>query len=195
MSTRGIIVVTGKTLRNQDRTVRLYKHCDSYPRENLSLISQAIAYARNQQGKNEAHLRVDRIVDFLDGKTDFGGTGARCEATFHEPFHPMQLGLQCDLEWLYLIDLEREAVFVYGGGYTGKVPSAAYYKGTISPLVYVRQLKGEYQADERTAIEAAIAAVGATGFTVNPSKHRTSGGTGNQTRAAKRSAAVAVVEE
>lgn len=176
MSTRSVIVVTGKTIRGQDRTTRLYKHSDGYPTGNLPIIATAIEWAKDQRAKGEKYLRMDRVVDFIAGKTDFGGTGARLEESYSEAFHPSHLGSQGDLEWVYVVDCDDEAVYVFGGGYTGELPQKAYYKGTVEPRTYIKQLKSEYQYRELQAIEEAIAAIEATGFKVNPSRLR---GTGN----------------
>lgn len=45
MSTRSIILVTGKDSYRGEKTVRLYKHSDGYPTGNLPIIADALKQA------------------------------------------------------------------------------------------------------------------------------------------------------
>ncbi len=184
MSTRSIIVVTGRDLYDQDQTVRLYKHSDGYPTGVLPLISEALSKAREQcdadfeRFKHKRRLpNVDQVVGILIGAaTDVYGMGIRIDACdedsaiYAEKFESKHLGCQGDLEWIYLVNLNDSTVKVYGGGYTGELPQKTYKIGTVDPLKYVDGLYPEYQASERCEIQEAISGIEALGFKVNPKR-------------------------
>lgn len=200
MSTRSIIVVTGRGNYSGDRTIRLYKHSDGYPTGNLPLIAEALTKAKEQCDAENKRFEsskpktpiVDQVVGLLIGaSSDVYGMGARIDdedegklAIYSEKLKPKHLGNQWDLEWIYIVDLNSNAVKIYGGGYTGQSPQHAYRKGMVDPMGYADQLKSEYQDRERQEIQSAINAIKASGFKVNSKRKRSakvsigSGGTG-----------------
>jgi hypothetical protein len=177
MSTRSIILVHGQDLYEANATVRLYKHSDGYPSANLPIIQTALLMAQQHQyddDKTGLRINVSTMVGLLIGAaTDEYGMGARIdrdEAQYAEKFEPKHLGDQADLEWIYVVDLYAKTVSIYGGGYTGKSPQAAFKKGCADPLSYVDCLVDEAKDDERTAIKEAIKGIEAWSFKVNPEK-------------------------
>lgn len=187
MSTRSIIIVTGKDLYENDRTVRLYKHSDGYPTGNLPLIYEALSKAKSQcdvdfeRFKTKRRIpNVDQVVGILIGAaTDVYGMGMRIDAcdedaaTYSEKFKPKHLGCQGDLEWIYVVNLTDFTVKVYGGGYSGELPQYTYKNGVVDPLQYADQLYPEYQDSERKEIQDGINSIESLGFKVNPKRQRT----------------------
>lgn len=186
MSTRSIILVTGNDHYNSPKTVRLYKHCDGYPTGNLSLILEALdttikdlkdynkRWAKLSEPKpmNVSHL-VGKIIG---ASTDVHGIGANIDtyeddaADYDETFNLKHLGNQSDLEWIYVVDVTKSTVKIYGGGYTGGSPQIAYKKGVVNLLNYIKSLKSEYQAAESKETLELVAAIEKLGFKVNPKK-------------------------
>lgn len=167
MSTRSIIVVTGKSkYGTQSETVRLYKHSDGYPTGNLPVIIEALKKSVEQHKeqckrfKEEfcfSKLNVEQVTGNLIGAaTTVYGMGASIEECVGDEFSPEHLGSQSDLEWIYIVDLSLRQVRIYGGGFTGKSPQYAYNKGTIDPLIYAERLRAEYQSDEAKETEKLV---------------------------------------
>lgn len=191
MSTHGIILVTGKTHYGHDKTIRIYKHCDSYPSGNLLLIAEALAKAKQQCDEHNESFKsskpllptVDQVVGLIIGAaTGVFGMGARIDtegdqdekaAIYNEKFKQKHLGNQWDLEWLYIVNLDDNSVKVYGGGYSGESPQHLYKKGTVDPLSYAEQLKKEYQQQERIEIQNEVTSIETAGFKMNPKRKRT----------------------
>ena len=172
MSTRSIIVVTGKK-----KTIRIYKHCDGYPTSNLPIIADAVAqpdaYAtKGAVSKIEKKLgiKVDTVKSLafaICKEAEFKPENA-IEDEFEGALKPEHLGGQQDLEWIYVVDVDAKTVNVYGGGYTGCAPQTAYKQGVVDPLSYANKMREEYQERERKDIQKAMDAVEATGFKLNP---------------------------
>lgn len=178
MSTRSIIVVTGKSKYNGVKTTRLYKHSDGYPTGNLPIIEKALMRALRQNQTKAVRfsepspqpIGVDQLVGLIIGEaTDEYGMGARIDDSgeFLEAFKVSHLGDQWDLEWMYIVDLENKTVSIYGGDFTNG-PKAAYKRGTKDPLSYVKKLRRECQADETLATQTVVNDIEAWGFKVNP---------------------------
>lgn len=168
MSTRSIIVVT-----NEIETIRLYKHSDGYPTDNLILIKESLAKAIDQCKKHfvsykvnpQRTPRVDQVSGLLVGfSTTCYGIGARIEEKHRGPFVPKHLGDQGDLEWIYIVDLQHQTIGVYGGGYTGKPPQIAFKKGPVDPKIYATSLYLEYQKETLEAITEEMSAIDKLGF-------------------------------
>lgn len=184
MSTRSIIVVTGKTIYDQPETIRIYKHSDGYPTANLPLIQKALkssldqVYAAQKRFKSSANrISVAQVVGHLIGAaTTVYGMGANIDqddnsqAIYDDSFRVHMLGCQCDLEWIYLINLNTKTVDVYGGGYSGDEPQKTHRKGRVDPLTYVNQLVEDVRKDEKQTISKSIADLKEIGFVVNKEK-------------------------
>lgn len=193
MSTRSIIVITGKAKYSGESTIRLYKHSDGYPTGNLPIILQALKQATDQvnahneifkSSLSKQSINVEQLTGLVIGaSTSVYGIGARIDddylndstkqAAYNQALNKTTakqlLGNQSDLEWIYVIDLNKKDVSIYGGGYTGNVPSVAYKKGAVNPLKYIENLKSEYQDRESLQTIALIADIQSQGFTVNGS--------------------------
>ncbi len=177
MSTRSIIVVTGKGRYNEE-TTRLYKHSDGYPTGNLPIIRDALKRSIDQVDDENArwgddsdmksNLSVEQVVGHIIGEsTSVYGQGAQLEETFREKFKQKHLGNQGDLEWIYLVDVTKKTVKVYGGGYSGEGPQHAFKKGVVDPLTYVECLREECQKQEAFEIEVAMRKIKQLGFKLN----------------------------
>lgn len=180
MSTRSIIMVTGITLYNQPRTIRLYKHSDGYPTGNLPLIFEALNKGQKQVGKfnerfkDSKNLVVDQITGLIIGEaSDVYGMGAKIDsedgdqAVYPEKIKPEHLGNQGDLEWIYVVDLDVRTLNIYGGRYTGELPQVAYGKGVVDPLTYCDHLKPDYVQPEIDATKEVVSEIEKLGFKVN----------------------------
>lgn len=193
MSTRSIIVIHGENNYKQKQTIRLYKHSDGYPTGNLPLIAEAIKKAKSQvdeanteeKRRNEEFLekhpeykndpnpfhREHKIIPgqlaglIVGESSDVYGMGAYVEDQSNE-FTPEALGEQWDLEWIYVVDLDKKVVSVYGGGYTGKAPQDTYNKGTVSPELEIGNFKDEFRESRRKKLCKAIRAFSGTGFCI-----------------------------
>jgi hypothetical protein len=171
MSTRSIILVTSKT-----KTVRIYKHCDGYPTGNLPVIADALKNMLGKPCKDVKKLNsmlgiqfdVDSIAKEIMTVAELDASNL--EAQYKGPLKPAHLGNQGDLEWIYVVDLSKKSVDVYGGGYTGNGPQGAYKKGTVDPMRYVDCLYPEYRAKEGVLIKQAVEALEKLKFKVNAKK-------------------------
>jgi hypothetical protein len=181
MSTRSIIVVTGKTSYNQDSTVRIYRHQDGYPTENLALIGSALKIALEQcseynskfnQASDPRQPIVDQVVGLLLGASTWVyGMAARIDdddgekAVYSASLKPEYFGNQGDLEWVYVVDLNEKTVNVYGGDYSD--PQDHLSRGVVDPTSYAKQLREEFQEREASEINAAMKSVTELSFTIN----------------------------
>jgi len=180
MSTRSIILVTGASQYSGTETYQLYKHSDGYPTGNLEIIADAIKKCAGLikanadkwgNSKESKPWGPSMLTGAIIGEaTSIYGMGAFVEETYGEKLAPKHLGVQCDLEWIYIIDVNQKTVKIYGGGYTGNAPQAAYKKGPVNPEIHCQNLKDEYQADELKEIKELVARIEKLGFAVNPKK-------------------------
>jgi len=164
MGTRSIIIVTGNGSRGEN-TYRLYKHWDGYPSGNLPIIAKALersAVLLKAEEKfpvrSRAKLSPECLAGLIVGEsTGLYGIGARIEDIYSEGFSLKTLGDQCDLEWVYVVDLENRVVEVFGGFGDGKT---IVNKGMRDP---------RKDADERDLLEIneAIELIERSGFQVN----------------------------
>ena len=180
MSTRSVIIITGKThnYSNEPFTVRLYKHSDGYPSANLDLIVDAL-----EQTKKVAKEYADRFendlvypVSLAVGKvigasTSFYGIGAIVEEEFEESFEPSHLGNHADLEWQYVIDLEKKDVSVFK---CNGNPQASYKKGVSDPLPQARIVVDVSRVikEAKDKISKAIGRIVKLGFSFNGKKEK-----------------------
>jgi hypothetical protein len=175
MSTRSIIVITGKDDYNRSQTTRIYKHSDGYPTGNLAIINNAIERGLRLVSENNSRFKDNREMNtnclaglVLGEATTVYGMGAYIEERFEEELKPAHLGNQWDLEWIYVIDVSAKTVNIYGGGYTGKAPQHALRKGAVDPMTYIKRLCEDYQASEKKELKKLITSIEAWGFKINP---------------------------
>lgn len=189
MGTRSIIVITGQARYGQGHeTVRLYKHWDGYPTENLPIIAQAVARMEKSITDQPEPFRskypsVEGLTGMVIGEaSSCYGMGAQVDeddhgrgtkARFAEAFDPKHLGMQSDLEWIYVVDAEARSVAVYGGEYTGEVPQKAFKRGPVNPMAFVQRLRTDYQECGRSQIGEAIATLEASGWKLAEKPKRT----------------------
>lgn len=188
MSTRSIIVVTGKPKHGQDYTVRLYKHSDGYPTGNLPLIAEALTLAENKIREN-AHTTEDlkeqphaELIGqcIVAASLSVYGFGAHIDdewvsdnrpgkrSEWSETFDPKKhLGNQGDLEWLYLVNQAEKSVSVFASQF-GEDAQTSFSKGPTDPLTYIKKLYPEFQEVEASHIQVAIYRIEAFGYQFNP---------------------------
>ena len=191
MSTRSIIVVHGEDLYEKNKTVRLYKHSDGYPTGALEVIQNAIELIQKHKYEDyktkAVRINVSTMVGMLIGAgTSEYGMGVRIDSTwtengpeqlaeYNEAFETKHLGGQSDLEWIYIIDVAKQTVSIFGGGYTGK--NAQSFK-LANPYDYANCLIKECQASEIAETDKLIRYIEAWGFKVlckkPASKHKQS---------------------
>lgn len=175
MSTRSIIVVTGKG-RCDKENYRLYKHCDGYPSGNLPVIAEALERGVSivDEAKKDltpsAKLTPDTLTGLLVGAcVTVHGMGAEIED--HTSGECDVLGNQGDLEWVYIIDTDTKSVNVYGGHYvSNNTPQKMVKAGTVDPLDYLDSVSDSYQDKIKQEIEEAVKAVKDTGYEINRDK-------------------------
>jgi len=176
MSTRSVIVVTGKTYswNKEAFTARLWKHSDGYPSENLKLIADALS-----QTKKVAKEHTDRFNEKLVypatlalGKligacTSFYGIGAVVEEEFAESYKPSHFGNHGDAEWLYLIDLEKRDVSIFECSGDSQ---ASVKKGVSDPYNEVKGYYENVQERCKAKISDVVNKIVELGFTFNGRK-------------------------
>ena len=175
MSTRAIIVITGQSIQSHGIcTTRLYQHSDGYPTRVLETLANSIQIATKlqqyQSAKflNSAPLNQELMVGAtIASSLKYTGLEAVLDKTYDEAFTPKHLGKQSDLEWIYVVDVEKKTISVYGGVWTGFYPIAAYKKGVVDPVSYVEQLIPACIVQEKKAIKAAMKRIQALGFKLN----------------------------
>lgn len=197
MSTRGIIIFVGKQAHYSEARVgyRLYQHCDSYPTFTLPLIRDAIRAANKlvKDGNadspvSDEHNRFAITAEMLAGlyigkSTTLYGLGAKLEKTVHMNSAPTVLegksrflwdsrltellGEQGDLEWIYIVDTDKQNVDVFGGGYSGELPEKTLGEGTVDPLSYCDRLEEGYQEPDGKKIASAVRSLKRLGWPVN----------------------------
>jgi hypothetical protein len=182
MSTRSIIIFTGKDQYKRSNTIRLYQHCDGYPTGVLPHIEAAIekseellsTHATRFKEKEKGTIPPSTLAAlYIGDSSDVYGAAARVQLDSEHAFDVRELGNQGDLEWIYVVDAVERTVCIYGGGYTGQSPQAAFKRGTVDPMKYANALKEEYQERERTQIQKLVTYIEAWGYKVNPKKVRT----------------------
>jgi hypothetical protein len=199
MSTRSIFVVTGKPSRfwGEHQTVRIYKHCDGYPTDNLAVLVDATEKANNLIFANNDGVEQDNsyrlsletlgartFADCIIASTLSAHGGFRCQidgdentrsnsgldeklAIFNEPLRDSHFGNQGDLEWIYVVDLKKRNINVYACG----EDAAEAAKGPpTDPLSYADQLIPEAQVEERSEIAARMDKLMDMGWTINEGK-------------------------
>jgi len=188
MSTRSIILVKGKGRYDENIIIRLYKHSDGYPTENLPLIFNTLKTCLNIVIRKKCfypflykHFNPEFFAYKLMGKSvTIYGKGAHIDKFENDPgeydseFKLEHLGNQFDLEWIYIVDLEQKSVNVYGGGYSGKEPQIAFKRGFVDPESYSKQLYEEYQSSEIKKIKQYVKDIELLGFKVNKIKDKVS---------------------
>jgi hypothetical protein len=169
MSTRGLIVFTSSV-----KTVFVYKGEDSYPSYSLRFIAEAI---QNVMGKGKQKevarlLGIDSKVELFAKEVLEVDSSSRTEImeAFAAPFNPDQIDPEWDLEWTYVVDLDKKTVNVFGGGYSPDPAQAAFKKGVVDPLTYIKKLYPECQERETERIREQMQAVEKTGFKINPKR-------------------------
>ena len=143
MGTRSIIVIhDGKKLN------RVYKHYDGYPSQNLHVIYTAIS-----QGGQMAEI-AKNVCEIGEG----------CTRIEHEADNAVlnkeNLGNQADLEWVYVVDIKKRNIDVFGGSYSGKIPSRIMNDGKAN--VYYTA-----GSEEITEIKEAVNNLKDIGYTIN----------------------------
>ena len=188
MSTRSIIVVTGLGKHKDHQTVRLYQHSDGYPTGVLPEIYAGLKQAldlildlEKQMGDDQSrHLSAGLVANCIQcASVDvYGGFAAKPDsddpgkADYDSPFNTDHLGNQGDLEWIYVLDLGKMELNIYGGEYTGEGPEVAFNKGPVDPESYADKLKTEYQDRERKATQAVVEKLENLGLEINRGKSR-----------------------
>lgn len=193
MSTRAIIVFIGKKDQYSDVRMgyRLYQHSDGYPTHTLPLIRDAIRAAGKLVKGAEVKYSGDTFevtANMLTGlyigqSTKLFGMGAKLEESVQMLTAPTVpegkprflwdarlsylLGDQGDLEWIYIVDGDKQNVDVFGGGYTGDLPEDTIGKGTVDPLIYCERLLDEYREAGEKEIASATRSLKRLGWPVN----------------------------
>lgn len=149
MSTRSIIII-----KNEKSLCRLYKHCDGGPDENLHLIGKALVESKRKtvSGVSNNICKLGCEIEHKTEKTDLNNS---------------TLGYQTDLEWIYIVDLTKKTVDVYGGGYTDLRPINVLKKGKVKPLSYVNAFQEDYQEGVKLEIEYGLQRLKDLGFSIN----------------------------
>ena len=191
MSTRSVIVVTGRGTYAQDgsHTIRLYKHWDGYPTGNLPVIAGAISRAQEQVKEYNENfpvlkgmLGVDQVTGLIIGEsTSLSGIGAHIDdddddesghtkkAYYDSAFNPKHLGSQGDLEWLYVVNIDTKNIDVYEDSFE-MTPQESLEKGTADPLMEIEGMREECKDGARAEILEIKKSIFDLGWTINGSK-------------------------
>lgn len=177
MGTRSIIMITG-TQRNGIETTRLYEH-DGGPTANLPVIHAALkkaikqVQAANKRFNDDSYkLNVGQVSSLIIGESaSVYGSGAVldvCEndtATYDGPITREMLGIQGDLEWIYVIDLDNSFVNVFNG-----IHENVLIENFCNPMDYAKNFYPEYQKAKEKAIHKSMLQLSKLGFKINQSK-------------------------
>jgi hypothetical protein len=186
MSTRSIIIITGKDYTGCYTTVRLYKGRDGYPTGNLPVILEAIVKAQEQDKENKerfpsddpkCRVNVSQMMGLIIGaSTNIYGceasidmdegkrTTAGHQAYYQEPFKITMLGQQTDLEWVYIVDVSKKNVDVYGDDNS---PADQYSKGVVHPDTEIESYKEECKVPTLQELQEIYIEFREVGWTIN----------------------------
>lgn len=187
MSTRAILMVTGQNeYRNGPQTVRVYKHSDGYPSWVLRLLIRATELAEELLTSDyNQHIAKDHLDDLsaqafadcfiaaslghrgFEARVDTNDEQKRTPAIYHDRLKSSHYGRQSDLEWVYVVDLKKRSVKVYGGGYDDCAPQVFVRRGTVDPRREAGQMTDEYRDRYLGRICAALDRLQEQGWTVN----------------------------
>jgi hypothetical protein len=187
MSTRSILIIVGTDNHGLiNHQTRIYKHCDGYPTHTLALFVDAIKQAKKQikeyiaqfekEPKNAPKMNVSQIVGLLIGSaTSVYGQGIEVQKELSDKqvfginaLSEEILGNQGDLEWIYVLNVTEKTLKVYGGQWTGKIPSDHVAKGVVDPFLEVTKKMDEYKEETRQRLEKTIKDLNRLGFKINP---------------------------
>jgi len=190
MSTRSVIVITGKTSKKNDRvpaiekqcptkgtirTIRVCRHCDGYPTANLSDIAEALKGLSKGLFANKVTKAFTKLSGGHIDEEYYNGR-ENSHAIYNEALKPGHFGNQGDVEWTYLVDLNSKIVNVYARSRDWEVddcPEDQARRGkTVDPRRYATQLYPEYQKQELEGIEKAISTLEKLDFKVNPKQSK-----------------------
>lgn len=154
MGTRSIIII-----RDKNESLRLYKHYDGYPTGVFPVLLASLKTPMVGLTARNTAETMALIAPGMESKVVIEDETRR----FNQAF----LGDQFDLEWIYIVNLDTKDVSVYGGGFSGDAPQAAYTKGPVDPLVYADALRPEYQENERKETGNMVNDINNMGWTLN----------------------------
>jgi hypothetical protein len=195
MSTRAIIVVTGShRLYAWESIVRLYRHHDGYPTEVLADVVRATETAVSFIHNHSSLLTVfrkDGLCPTLDEMPAEGfaaqiiaagncwdGSSFRFDdpdeqglpPITHGPLEVRHFGNHGDLEWIYLVNVKRRGLTIFGGEF-GAV-EVHFARGAVDPLSYADRLRADCQEDERMRIRVAMDQLMDQGWDITPAGKR-----------------------
>lgn len=184
MSTRSFILVKGKNSYSE-HVIRLYKHCDGYPTENLRLIyttfKKCLDEIEKHKGFYKKYFKPEFFAYKLIGESaTIYGKGAYVDGfendtgEYEEKFKLEHIANQFDIEWIYVVDLEQKSVNIYGGGYAGEGPQFAFKKGFVNPEKFIEQLYPKHQSKHLKKIKKFVKGIESLGFSVNKIKDKVS---------------------
>jgi hypothetical protein len=158
MGTRSVIVVSGLDRHGREQVVRLYRHFDGYPQENLQTIVKAIEFSkglqhydtsckRNIPARTMADVIIAQSIDWFGSSVVLDGDPRQDyrKAIYSEPLAEHHYGDQGDIEWVYLVECETQRVTVWSGGCGS--PDEHFATGPVDPRIYAKQLMKEHQGE------------------------------------------------
>lgn len=187
MGTRAVILVTGSHWQGEaiPQTVRLHCHWAGGLEDTLPTLADGVRRGhrlvdrRRRWWPDRLYLPARTLADCitaasvqwdgfavgLDTDDDVDHKEQGRPAVYTEPLGPRHLGEQADLEWAYVLDVPRRALYVYGGYGTA---AQLLEHGPTDPAARVEDFYPEYQAKYRRRIRAAVRSLGRLGWSVNP---------------------------
>ena len=197
MSTRTAIIFIGANNYDGTGTkaVRLYQHCDGYPTNVLPTLRNSLRAVRKKMAEHWKHISYKHPrseFDFLTvpihaetmagcyiaEETSGFGMGARIEnieyletdilAEMDEETRTKVFGIQCDLEWVYVVNSIDRSIRVYGGGYTNTAAFETVTNPIVDPMTYLENINEDFIDRETSTIKAALRSLNRIGFPVNP---------------------------
>lgn len=192
MSTRSIIMVTGgdATWSPAKQTIRIYKHNDGYPNDNLQHIINAINKTNEVLEKWKSFGEQRTVVPaicfahaFMASTLTWTGFAAEIDTEDNNPHNPglaifddtlkaAHYGDRGDLEWIYAVDVSAKTLKVYHYGYA--LPETHLKHGTVDPTIYAKQLKKEFQNESKAEILGLCLEIEGLGWKINPEKKKIS---------------------
>lgn len=169
MGTRSNLFITGLDSNGNPFTQRFYRHYDGYPSSMLETLSGIL----KEHPKATNHIEeLSQQVSALQYESGYGNRQVfEPSEVYSSEFTSNTYGNHGDLEYVYVLDLERKGVSIYGRQpepfESGSVKHFIH-KPRLDPLSELPMIRPEYKEEVRQALENSVVILAELGFSMNP---------------------------